>query len=277
MGHESSWLSAVVMHHPSREHRLAELARTSAPLRLRVVSDPDPGGAPSPLRTAKVAWSAVAEGATHHLVLQDDVALPDGFARMLTEAIKHRPDAGIALYVNWNSPQNAYHARRAAALGTAWAPLSRWEYTPALGFVLPAATARGLGRYLCTLPDEVRDDDECITRFCRESGVQVFATVPNLVQHVDGPSLSGYDFHGLRRSVAFVGDAHAAVDWTVDPALDAALIQRVNEPRATEYVVDFIDGRCAIRFLRPSFPEPVDHPYSWHWFDWCPLAGVDPH
>jgi hypothetical protein len=273
---DRDWLSAVVMHHPSRDHLVPELVRMCAPLRLRIIADPDPSGQPSPLRTAKRAWAAVADGASHHLVLQDDVVLPPGFAGLLGEAIAHRPDAGIALYVNWNSPQNAYHARRAAVAGSAWAPLSRWEYTPALGFVLPAGAARALGEYLSQLPDDARDDDEGITRFCRDAGLEVYATVPNLLEHADGPSLSGYDFHGRRRSVAYVGDTGPEVDWAIDPVVDAALLRRITDPRPNEYVVELLEGRCTIRFLRPLWPDPVDHPYGWHWFDWCPLIGVDP-
>jgi hypothetical protein len=79
--------------------------------------------------------------------------------------------------------------------------------------------------------------------------------------------------------VAFAGDAGGIgddVDWTVDPAVDAELFRCVTDPRPTEHVVEFAERRCAIRFVRPAWPEPVDHPYGWHWFDWCQLVGVDP-
>ncbi|MGN0111711.1 MAG: hypothetical protein ACI38P_08665, partial [Cellulosimicrobium funkei] len=103
-------LSVVVMHHPARGD-VSALVRACAPLDVRVVEDPDPEGPPSPLRTAKRAWAAVAPGATHHLVLQDDVAPVAGFAELVRRAVRARPRHAVALYSNWNSPRNAYLVR----------------------------------------------------------------------------------------------------------------------------------------------------------------------
>src|SRR5690606_16301712 len=130
-------LSVVVMHHPARGD-VSALVRACAPLDVRVVEDADPDGPPSPLRTAKRAWAAVAPGATHHLVLQDGVTPVPGFAGLVRRAVRARPRHAVALSSNWNSPRNAYLVRAAAAAGQAWAPLGHDEWVPTLGLVLPA-------------------------------------------------------------------------------------------------------------------------------------------
>ncbi|MEE3918910.1 Gfo/Idh/MocA family oxidoreductase [Micromonospora sp. BRA006-A] len=125
-------LSVAIMHHPRRRERIPPLVRDCA-LTARVVTDPDPDGVPSPLRTAKVAWRAVADGATHHLVLQDDIRLIRSFATQVHRAIAARPEHGISLYSHWDSPQNSYLVRRAVIAGWPFAPLSLFEWTPPRG------------------------------------------------------------------------------------------------------------------------------------------------
>ncbi|HCU52094.1 MAG TPA: hypothetical protein DGG94_20235 [Micromonosporaceae bacterium] len=191
------------MHHPAREHLLPPLLHACAPLRARVVTDPDPTGIPSPLRTAKHAWAAVAVGATHHLVLQDDVVLSAGFADDLRRVVRAQPQSAIALHTNWNSPENAYRVRLAATVGAPFAPLSTREWAPTLGFLLPAPLARDLAHYLARFPDEVRDDDELIVRFCRARSTPILACVPHLVDHGHAPTLAGHE--GVVHATVFAG------------------------------------------------------------------------
>jgi hypothetical protein len=258
-------LSVVVMHHPARRDAIPGLVRACRPLRARVVEDPRPDGPPSPLRTAKLAWAAVAEGATHHLVLQDDVLPMRGFARHVTAAVAARPDHGIALFVHGKSPHNSYAVRRATAGGEPWAGLSREEWTPTLGLVLPAADARALARYLSRLPDQLLDDDDFVTPFCAGRGLPVLATVPHLLDHGDLPSLSGYDEETQRHATVFdprwkVPDAH----WRAPCG-----------PAGAGHAVELRDSRCVIRRPRPGTAEPLLHPFGWYWLDWCHLGGVD--
>ena len=152
-------ISVAIMHHPRRADRIPSLLASCAPLAAQVIVDPDPSGTPSPLRTAKRAWAAVPDEATHHLVLQDDVRLSAGFAAHLADAIRARPRYAVALHSNWNSPQNSYLVRRAAAAGSAWAPLSHTEWIPTQGLVLPAERARDLAAFLAPISDDIRDDD----------------------------------------------------------------------------------------------------------------------
>ncbi|MFJ5265708.1 hypothetical protein ACIQAC_35140 [Streptomyces sp. NPDC088387] len=264
-------LSTVVMHHPSRADRLPRLLDALAGLAPRVVTDPDPDGPPSPLRTAKRAWAAIAPGATHHIVIQDDVRPVSGFAELLRRAVAARPHQGVSLYVNWNSSQNSYRVRQAAAWGRPFAELSTLEYTPTLGLALPVAAAAGLAAHLAGLPDHLRDDDEMVTPFRRAYGLDVVATVPNLLDHGGDLSLAGNGGHGIRHAVVFHPDPALAHDhWTHPCPPDAAA-----GPGPLDYAVEMADSACRIRPVRPLAVEPVEHPFGWPWHDWCTLIGAD--
>jgi hypothetical protein len=265
-------LSAAIMHHPSRSSMLPSLMRSCEPLVPTVVTDPDPAGVPSPLRTSKLAWAAVADDATHHLVLQDDVILVDGFAEQLRDAIVNGPRAGIALFVSWSSPHHAYEARRAAAAGSAWARLGRdREWIPTLGLVIPAPEARGLAAYLAGFPDERRDEDPLVAEYCRERGLPVVAAVPHLVDHVESESLSGNQSHGERHSTVFLRDPGIGSDYWLERAWPVALYGLA----AATHGVEIYNSECRIRFFRTDAGEPWSHPFGWYWSDWCSLLGID--
>ncbi|GAA0936819.1 hypothetical protein [Nonomuraea longicatena] len=263
-------ISLAVMYHPSRIAHARALAAQCAPLRPELVADPDPTGVPSPLRTAKAAWAAVRPDATHHLVLQDDAVLARDFLTHLEAVVARRPTHGLALYVNRGSLRNGYLVRRAAASGARWSRLSSAEYTPTLGFVLPAQDARELASYLRTVPDEFRDDDEVVTLFCRERGLPVAATVPSLIEHGDLPSVAGNGNHGARHAAVFA-------DQVVLP--DGYWTGAREVPEAWDgippFVLEMYDSQCLVRFTRPGSGEPVDHLYGWRWRDWSALLGVE--
>ncbi|NMF30389.1 hypothetical protein [Cellulosimicrobium aquatile] len=265
-------LSVVVMHHPARGD-VSALVRACAPLDVRVVEDPDPEGPPSPLRTAKRAWAAVAPGATHHLVLQDDVTPVAGFAELVRRAVRARPRHAVALYSNWNSPRNAYLVRAAAAAGQAWAPLGHDEWVPTLGLVLPADGARRLAAHLATLPDDARDDDEAVVAFCARERYPVVATLPHLLEHGDGPSLAGNDAHGARHATVPAGDVVDPDAWDrPGPERTPARVPATLRPVA----VTLERSRCTLRVLRPAAGEPLEHPFGWAWDAWAGWLGVDP-
>jgi GR25 family glycosyltransferase involved in LPS biosynthesis len=259
------------MCHPSRSALARVLADQCAPLRPALVVDPDPASFPSPLRTAKRAWAAVGSDVTHHLVLQDDVVLSTDFLTHLPAIVARLPEHGIALYVNRGSLRNAYLARRSAAVGSPWSRLSGFEYLPTLGFLLPAQHARQLAAFLATYPDEFRDDDEIVALFCRTQEIPVVASVPNLIEHGNHPSIAGNGEHGERRSVVFADQVELPAGyWERGVASDPA----TSSSGAPAFVLEFYDSRCLIRFTRPGSGEPVDHLYGWYWHDWCALLGA---
>lgn len=265
-------LSVVVMHHPARGD-VSDLVAACAPLDVRVVEDPEPDGPPSPLRTAKRAWAAVAPGATHHLVLQDDVTPVPGFAELVLRAVRARDRHAVALYSNWNSPRNAYLVRAAAAAGQAWAPLGHDEWVPTLGLVLPADGALRLAAHLATLPDDERDDDEAVVTFCAREGYPVVATLPHLLEHGDGPSLAGNDAHGARHATVPAGDAVDPDAWD-RPGLDSEPSRSPATLRPVAVTLEH--SRCTLRTLRPGVGEPLEHPFGWGWDAWSWWLGVDP-
>jgi len=266
-------LSVVIMHHPSRSEHIHDLIDACQPLPVRVVPDPDPSGPPSPLRTAKRAWAAVADGATHHLVLQDDMIPIRGFAGHLVRAIAARPEHGISLSVQGTSPRNAYLVRRAALAGHAWAPTSIVEWTPTNGLVLPATDARDLAVYLADIPDGLKDDDNFVTPFCAERGLPVLVTVPNLIEHGDLPSLSGFGAEGRRTVTAFDPEWSVPVDhWDRTGAGPGAA---PVETGVGGLAVELRESRCGLRFFRPGTREPLEHPHTWYWHDSAALVGID--
>lgn len=265
-------LSVAIMHHPSRDRMLPAVLTSCEPLQPTVVTDPDPAGFPSPLRTAKLAWAAVADDATHHLVLQDDVLLADGFAEQLHRAIACGPGAAIALYVSWSSPHHAYEVRRAAAAGSAWARLGGdREWVPTLGLVMPAPEARGLATYLTRFGDEHRHDDPLVAGYCRERGLAVVAAVPQLVEHIESGSLAGNQSHGERYSTVFRQGPGTGPDYWLTRAWPTAL----HGLAAATHAVEIYNSECRIRFFRTGAGEPWSHPFGWYWYDWCSLVGVD--
>ncbi|MFW6690932.1 hypothetical protein [Streptomyces sp. MAR4 CNX-425] len=261
-------LSTVVMCHPTRLAGAERVAAECAPLPARVVRDPDPDGLPSPLRTAKVAWAAVAPGATHHLVVQDDARLDPGFATHVTALLERHPDRAVSLSVLWVSPYNSYRVRQAAVGGYAAVRLAPWEWVPSLGLALPADTARELAAYLARFPDDTRDDDEHIAVFCAERGIPVVAPVPHVLDHGTGPSVAGNDHHGVRLSVARadgpVGTAHWAGPELADPARHGGL----------GYAVELVASRCHVRLRRSGAQEAAEQPFTWPWRPWSALLGV---
>ncbi len=267
-------IGTVIMHHPRRAERIPGLLRACAPLPAQVVADPEPDGIPSPLRTAKRAWAAVAPDATHHLVLQDDITLVSCFAQHLYRAVAARPRHAISLYSHWDSPQNSYLVRRAAMVGAPFAPLSRFEWTPTQGLVLPVDWARELAAYLADIPDEVKDDDEMVVNFCRERGIPVLATVPHLVDHRNDQTIVGHP--GTFHASVFLPDPPLDVEhWRGSPLGEQRLAALCQDEPPRGYTVELRDSRCRIRFLRPGTGEPVEHHYGWYWRDWCALVGVD--
>jgi hypothetical protein len=193
-------LSAAVMTHPSRVQAADALRARHPELDLCVVRDPAPDGPRAALRTAARAWQAVRDDATHHLVIQDDAVLVDGFAASLRAAIAARPDAAVCLFAEWGS-RTAHVCRLAALRAAAWAEVVD-EYVPTPAIVLPAEAARGFGEFADrALTGGERLDDVAMRGYLNVLGIEASVLVPNLVEHAPGPSLAGNDIMGERRSV----------------------------------------------------------------------------
>ncbi|MEU3308914.1 hypothetical protein [Nocardiopsis sp. NPDC006832] len=195
-------VSAVVMTHPDRAERASLLAERTGLPRAGVATDPEPDGPPTALRAARVAFGAAALHRTdHHLVLQDDARLADGFAGTLGTILAAHPGSPVSLFVEWGS-RTAVLARWAVFTGAGAVPVVN-PYAPIVALVLPRGLSVELARFLEDTELSGVPGDRAVLRFMRERGLAPLVAVPNPVEHEDHPSLVGNDTQGPRRSVCF--------------------------------------------------------------------------
>lgn len=208
-------LSAVIMAHPRRRAAAEALGEAHPALAARVVTDPDPQGPPSALRTARLAWQSVSADATHHLVLQDDAVLPPGFAHTVTALAAARPRDSVSLFTEWGS-RTANAVRAAALLGHAWAPVVD-DYLPSVALVLPAELALGFEEYAAAKATPEATDDVTLLDYLR--GIGKVVPVAGPVDHANPPSLVGNDVMGPRSAACFAPSGE--LDGSVLPAMRA--------------------------------------------------------
>ena len=224
-------LSVVVMAHPARAAAAERLRDRYPELAVRIVYDPEPAGPRSTLRTARLAWGAITAGASHHVVLQDDVELCIDFPAQLAQAVAAMPDRPFFLYTDWGTPCSQL-LRLAALRGASWAE-SIDPYVPTQAVVLPAPMARRLVEYVDGHPDLEQDDAVVLRLFLEAHDLTAYVCVPNLVDHAGLPSLLSHDvMMGVRRSVCFGPDPEHPLPWT-----DAAVT-------GVGLVPDFVAGRA---------------------------------
>ncbi|MER7046582.1 hypothetical protein [Streptomyces jumonjinensis] len=209
-------VSSAVMTHPVRRAQAEELC---ARLGLGgLAMDPDPDGDPSALRTALVAWSRIAEGATHQLMIQDDVAAPRDLLDLVAHCADRFPDDALAYYTNWHA-RNGAAARLAALAGAGWVRAVPEEFTPTLAIVLPVALADAFRAYAGKTGE--RHDDEVMAAFLRQDGRRsALLAVPTVTEHTGTSSINGHAAQGVRKAVCPAGsdDARPALTrgWVLE-------------------------------------------------------------
>ncbi|MBV7245842.1 hypothetical protein [Streptomyces sp. MW-W600-10] len=196
-------LSSVVMTHPTRRKQAQALLDDHPELGLRMVLDPLPDATASALRTARLAWAGSEAEVTHHLVVQDDVALSPGFAEDLLALIADRPADVLCLYVDWGSLSGAA-LRIAAMLGHAWSPVVEPGYVPTVGMVMPAALASEFAASHDE-PGHRGIDDVAMLDFLRERGITPLTPVGRLLEHEGNDSLVGNARQGRRHAATAGG------------------------------------------------------------------------
>jgi hypothetical protein len=209
---------------------------------IAVVTDPWPNGPRSALRTTVRAWSSTPPGATHRLVLHDDMVPCSGFWAAAQEAVELLPDAALALCAFWNS-RNGAAVRLGAVQGLRWVRAVN-EYTPCTALILPVAVGLGYAEFAERAGDAWHED-VLMYRYLKLTGIPTYLSVPSLAEHQDMRSLSGNDFHGLRNAACVVSDAR----W-LPPAADAT-----PQPFAAVPFLKFGASRCAV-------PDP-ETPGAW--------------
>ncbi|TXC97067.1 NAD-dependent epimerase/dehydratase family protein [Streptomyces sp. ISID311] len=225
-------LSGAVMAHPRRAEAARLLAGRDAQGRVAVVLDPEPEGPPTALRTANPAWSCVAEDATHHLVLQDDVVLAEGFFAHAERVAAAVPHEAVAFYAGWEG-RNGAVVRLAALTGAEWA-YALQEHVPCLALMLPAQIARGYARFAAE-HGAGWPYDVVMQRYLNVCGVPVRVSVPSTVDHTEVPSIAGNSTHGWRRAALYTSEAPAPTTY------DCA-----DFPVVPFY--QYGEARCAVRY-----------------------------
>jgi len=191
-------LSAAVMTHPARVDSARHIAASLPQLNPTVVVDTDPGKPESCLRNSRRAWGACDPTATHHLVLQDDIEVCEGFAERLVRALAAKPEQALCLFTEQGS-YTSYAVRMAALASRSLAPVLD-HYVPTVALAMPAGVARSFAQD----DDEsaVQDDVALLTLLDR-LGVRANILVPNLVEHTGEASFVGNDHMGARRAAWF--------------------------------------------------------------------------
>ncbi|WP_037973751.1 hypothetical protein [Streptomyces sp. NRRL WC-3742] len=208
-------VSASVMTHPVRRAQAEELAARLGVGNLAV--DPDPDAGPSALRTALVAWGQAEATATHHLMVQDDVAAPADLIDLVTRAAARFPEDALVFYTNWHA-RNGALSRLAALAGAAWVRGVPQEFTPTLAVCLPvemAARYREFGRRSTD-----RHDDEVLSAFLRPGGRMALLAVPNVTEHTGTSSINGHASQGVRKAACPVDEATARPLLAHGPVLE---------------------------------------------------------
>ena len=217
---ETIRLAAWITHHPSRPTLPLRLtALLDGPARL--VFDPKPAGPVNPWRTYRraLATAALEPGATHHLILQDDALPCDGLLAAAAHAAAWRPHALVCLFVNDLATNTSLRIRDAARRGAGWAPVVGERFVPTVAVVWPHELAVRAAVEARPVVDQPQADDEAVGDWARVAGVEVWATVPNLVQHdEDAPStFLGHRDGRARWATCWIGEhSWRVVPWAVD-------------------------------------------------------------
>ncbi|WP_431867728.1 hypothetical protein [Nocardiopsis eucommiae] len=241
--HPRVHVSAAVMTHPSRAESARGVARrTGLPL-TGLAPDPEPDGPPTALRSARVAFGAAArhDDTTHHLVLQDDVRLAEGFAGTVEHTLAAHPEAAVSFFVEWGS-RTAALARWAVFTGAGVVPVVN-PYVPTVALALPSALSVALARFLADEGGDGEPDDRAVLRFVRRTGTRALVAVPTPVEHEELPSLVGNSEQGARRSVCFAAE----------PVADA--VTSVLEPPCLLPHLNWTNGETSLIDLQHDVPE----------------------
>lgn len=207
---QSARLSIAIQHTPQYADRrqwvqsmVAQLKKEMPNVPVLVIKDTRREGPwPTYLRCL-----AAANGASHHLVLQDDLGLCRDFLLSIKEVIRRRPNDLIALYTN---SATVFKARNRVEF---WIEKS----TVAGPVIWPRKL---IGEFVewqsAHIAEEFRWDDARISMWLTKTSRRSFATVPSLVQHLGhGSSLLGLNGR-LKTAAWYIGDYHSAanIDWS---------------------------------------------------------------
>lgn len=145
-----------------------------------VAWDDRPNGG-SPMYTSRKAWLApIPDGATHRLVLQDDVEMVDRFGELIQTAAENFPKALWSFYEGRTSITGSADKKKPS-------PYIRIKGCCCYGVALmmPVEYIEPCFKWIeAELGADYKHDDCGIGLYSLINGVAVFSTIPSLVQHI---------------------------------------------------------------------------------------------
>ncbi len=178
-----------------------------------MITDPEPYGRPSAIRTYLACLQAFPPWASHLLVVQDDVRPGEQFRQRAENAVGEHPDDLVALFLAGAPHRSAQAARRAYRQGERWIRMDSHDWTPTVALTWPRARRDAFLQFVGDHPEIVRvGDDNVVGQFVRSTGIPVWAAVPSLVEHPDiEASLigrkAGAGRNKMRVAAVFAGEA----------------------------------------------------------------------
>jgi hypothetical protein len=217
------------MTHPRRIANAVSVVRSQPDLDIRIVEDPAPDNPPGAVRTALRAWESMPDASTHHMVLQDDVQATAGLSRHVTDAVAQLPGRPLCLFTEWAS-RTAQNARLAVLEGYGLVEVVDRLHTTQ-GVILPAVIAREFTSFVrgsgVDIDTGVADAD-LLFGFLRSAGHTVYMTAPNLVEHIELPSLLANDvLRGPRQSPCFDAELTPR-HWAVQPVGGPSVVPHMS-------------------------------------------------
>lgn len=164
--------------------------------------DPEPDGRRLPWRTYRACLERAPKRG-HLAVIQDDVWLADDFEELVAAAVAACPCRVLCLFV---SGQAKYTSSRVLHAADGFVQLDhRDHFIPVVANVYPVEYARAILELADRRkwgPRAQRADDAIVKDACVALGIEPWATVPSLVEHLDDvPSIMGGVGGRRRRAV----------------------------------------------------------------------------
>jgi hypothetical protein len=181
--HGTVKLDIRVQHHPARAYLLDSLLPQLPESTVVVSADAD--AARNPWREYRRCLESISDKATHVLVLQDDTILCRHFPEVAVKAVKAKPGAVVCFCVCGEPYEAASALVGAAHSGQNWVALLSARWVPAIATAWPREAIGPALEFVDAQnwPAVFCSDDEIAGHIVRHLELEVWATVPSLVDH----------------------------------------------------------------------------------------------
>ena len=163
-----------IMAHPSRRDNVLKiLQQLDMDESIVVYDDREHGG--DALYTAKKVWSIPMDiEKTHRLVLQDDILLCDNFLEIVNTIINTMPNKVISLFNML--PSELVKNKQCC--------YKKYYTLSGVAIIMPKIYIQNCWKWIDMHCGNNTNDDLMIARYCEEHCIDMFTTVPAIVQHI---------------------------------------------------------------------------------------------